>query len=73
MDLRELDRKEIQGHVIDQLHIDHRGDFYACEAYVDGVLRRWYEPAENVHDLNSKDFDTYLRAQSLGAPMVRGA
>ena len=71
MDLRELDRREIANHKLDQLHVDHRGDFYACEVYVDGVLRRWYEPAANVADLNGPDFENYLLAQALGAPVVR--
>jgi hypothetical protein len=68
VELSELDHLEISGHTFEEMHLDHRGEFWLCDIVVDGVKRTWIEPSENVYHMNNREFENYMKAQSLGAP-----
>ena len=69
MNIRELDIFETAGHTFDIVRLEKNSNFWICQIAIDGVLRKEFlEPAENVADLNSREFETYIKAQAIGMP-----
>jgi hypothetical protein len=71
----DIDRLEIADHRFDQINLEKFADFYVCRMVVDGTKVKWIEPAANLWEFNygSPEFENYLKAQALGAPIDRGA
>jgi hypothetical protein len=71
-DLGELDSLEIVGHTFEIIHLAKVNDYWCVQMAVDGIPHEmFYEPAANVDGMTSNEFETYMKAQALGAPVGR--
>lgn len=64
---RELDNLETKSHTFEIILLEKQNDFWRCQMAIDGMLSpEFIEPHAHVVEMNSEEFLTYMKSQSLG-------